>query len=156
MKPTIIQIIQAMLVPGVMVSACGLLLLGMNNKYSLIVQRIRLLKKEERDICAAVEDSHSEARSESVSLQVPRLIARLKLVRSAVFSYSIGVAFFILSSLLIGLNLVHTSHMAEILIVLVFLSGMLSVLIGIILAAVEVRQGYTIVEIEAGTLINKR
>ena len=46
--------------------------------------------------------------------------------------------------------------MAEILIVLVFLSGMLSVLIGIILAAVEVRRGFTIVEIEAGAQIYKQ
>ena len=45
---SIVQIIQLMLAPGLMISACGLLLLGMNNKYSLIVNRIRLLNEERR------------------------------------------------------------------------------------------------------------
>ncbi|MBK6682755.1 MAG: DUF2721 domain-containing protein [Ignavibacteriales bacterium] len=35
------SLIQAMLAPGIMISACGLLILGMNNKYSLVVNRIR-------------------------------------------------------------------------------------------------------------------
>ncbi len=41
-------LIQIMLAPGLMISACGLLLLGMNNKYSLVVNRIRLLNEERR------------------------------------------------------------------------------------------------------------
>ncbi len=50
MKASAIQIIRAMLAPGVMVSACGLLLLGMNSRYSLIVNRIRLLTQEGRQL----------------------------------------------------------------------------------------------------------
>ncbi len=46
----IVQLIQGMLAPGLMISACGLLLLGMNNKYSLVVNRIRLLNEEKRKI----------------------------------------------------------------------------------------------------------
>ena len=45
---TLIQLIQFMLAPAVMISACGLLLLGINNKYSLVVNRIRLLNEERR------------------------------------------------------------------------------------------------------------
>lgn len=43
---SIVEVIQLMLAPGLMISACGLLLLGMNNKYSLVVNRIRLLNEE--------------------------------------------------------------------------------------------------------------
>ena len=47
---SIVQIIQAMLAPGLMISACGLLVLGMNNKYSIVVNRIRLLNEERRKL----------------------------------------------------------------------------------------------------------
>jgi hypothetical protein len=43
---TSVDLIQAMLAPGIMISACGLLLLGTNNKYSLVVNRIRVLEEE--------------------------------------------------------------------------------------------------------------
>jgi len=52
MKAPAIQIIQAMLAPEVMVSACGLLLPGMNCRYSIIINRIRLLKQEGRRLGA--------------------------------------------------------------------------------------------------------
>ncbi|MBK8662785.1 MAG: DUF2721 domain-containing protein [Ignavibacteriales bacterium] len=43
-------LIQAMLAPGIMISACGLLILGMNNKYSLVVNRIRTLNEEKGNL----------------------------------------------------------------------------------------------------------
>ena len=45
MDSSIVMLIQGMLAPGLMISACGLLLLGINNKYSLVVNRIRLLNE---------------------------------------------------------------------------------------------------------------
>ncbi|HEX9739900.1 MAG TPA: DUF2721 domain-containing protein [Ignavibacteriaceae bacterium] len=47
---SITEVIQLMLAPGIMISACGLLLLGMNNKYSLVVNRIRILNEEKEDL----------------------------------------------------------------------------------------------------------
>ncbi|MBK7267803.1 MAG: DUF2721 domain-containing protein [Ignavibacteriales bacterium] len=44
------SLIQAMLAPGIMISACGLLILGMNNKYSLVVNRIRTLNEEKGNL----------------------------------------------------------------------------------------------------------
>jgi len=40
--------IQLMLAPAVMISACGLLLLGISNKYSSITNRLRILNEERR------------------------------------------------------------------------------------------------------------
>ena len=155
MNPTIIQIIQTMLVPGIMVSACGLLLLGMNNKYSIIVNRIRLLKQEERNLCTAPDSPEGDARSVNVALQLPLLLIRLKLVRNAVFSYSIAIAFFIFASLMIGVHYVSDSRFVHFFIIAAFLAGMGCVLLGIIYAAVEVRRGYDIIRIEAGNIEQK-
>jgi hypothetical protein len=149
MNVTIIQIIQTMLVPGVMVSACALLLLGMNNKYSSIVNRIRLLKDEERRIvCGVVADPKGERR-ENIGAQVPLLMARLRLVRNTVTAYSAGIVFFILSSFLIGLRFLTGAILVQAGIVCAFLAGMVCVLIGVIHNAVEARRGFDVIRIEA-------
>ncbi|MFW5886790.1 MAG: DUF2721 domain-containing protein [Bacteroidota bacterium] len=147
----IIEILQAMLVPVVMVSACGLLLLGMNNKYSMIVNRIRLLNQEERSI---LEDHPTDKKDRffNVAIQLKKLIYRMKLVRNAVFSYSIAIGFFIISSLFIGLKYILTGTSVEIFIIFFFLAGMLSVLLGIIFAALEVMKGFEVVRIEISSL----
>ncbi len=148
MKTTAIQIIQAMLAPGVMVSACGLLLLGMNSRYSLIVNRIRLLKQEGRGLGEEPEEREDLDRAESIELQLAKLLDRLRLVRNAVFSFSIGMAFFIGSSLFIGLQFVTEARPVQAFVLVCFLAGMLSIMAGLILAGIEVRKGYRIVLIE--------
>ena len=87
-----------MLAPGLMISACALLLLGMNNKYSLVVNRIRTLNIEFRGL----QNEHKERR-DSILIQLPLLIQRMKIIRNAVLLYTIAIAFFIFSILSIGL-----------------------------------------------------
>lgn len=141
---TIVEVIKGMLAPGIMISACGLLLLGMNNKYSLVVNRIRTLNVEFRSL----EDDHKERR-DSILVQLPLLIQRMKIVRNAVWFYTIGIAMFIFSIFAIGLYIQNgnTSILGEITIGL-FVIGLLSVLIGVFYAAREVLLGYKIVNIE--------
>ena len=149
MKIPIVQLIQGMLAPGLMISACGLLLLGINNKYSLVVNRIRLLNEEKRKIFH--QDKMDEADSDRLSnieLQISHLISRIGLVRNAVFSYSIGVALFIVSSVLIGVTINSHPTAFNWLIVSFFYAGMFAVFIGIIFAAIEVWKGYRIIKIE--------
>ena len=46
----ITKFISDMLAPAVMLSACGLFLLGLQNKYSNIINRIRELNEEKREL----------------------------------------------------------------------------------------------------------
>jgi len=149
---SIVQIIQLMLAPGLMISACGLLLLGMNNKYSLIVNRIRLLNEERRRSLRKLEDKefalHENVRFESISKQLNKLTFRVKLVRNAVLSYTIAVALFVLTSLLIGFGYLFDITRLNSFITILFLFGMLSVLFGVIFAAYETYKGFEIVKFE--------
>ena len=141
---SIVEIIQLMLAPGLMISACGLLLLGMNNKYSLVVNRIRLLNEERR---RAIRKSTEEKdfnyqetqRLESISMQISSLVFRVKLVRNAVLSYTIAVALFVLTSLLIGFGFLLEITKLNSFITLLFLLGMISVLCGVIFDEAENR-----------------
>lgn len=149
MNSSIIHLIQGMLAPGLMISACGLLLLGMNNKYSLVVNRIRLLNEEKRKIFTHDNlDDKEGSRLNNIELQISHLIQRISLVRNAVFSYSVAVALFIVASVLIGITMNSKSSAFDWLIVSFFYAGMFAVFVGIVFAAIEVWKGYRIVKIE--------
>jgi hypothetical protein len=141
-----------MLAPGIMISACGLLLLGMNNKYSLVVNRIRTLNEERRRALHKLGEKEftfqENVRFESITKQLERLTYRVGLVRNAVLSYTIAVALFVLTSLLIGFGYLLDITRLNSFITILFLMGMLSVLAGVVFAAYETYKGYAIVKYE--------
>ena len=149
MEYSIVKVIQAMLAPGLMISACGLLILGMNNKYSIVVNRIRLLNDENRKIHHLEKKMEDDAKREkNIRVQINKLNDRVRIVRDAVFAYSFAVACFIIASLCIGINLYTKSSIVEFFSLIFFLIGMLTVLIGVLFAAKETLKGYKIVRIE--------
>ncbi len=149
---SIVNVIQAMLAPGLMISACGLLLLGMNNKYSLVVNRIRLLNEEKRRYSTKADEKgfnyEEEIRLKSISTQLNLLHYRIMLVRNAVLFYSIAVGIFVITSLCIGLEFATHLHQFELFILGFFSLGMIQVLVGVIFAALESWKGYRIVSYE--------
>jgi len=149
---TVVEIIQSMMAPAVMISACGLLILGMNNKYSMVINRIRALDEEKRKLKQMAEENslnaHQEKRFNSIDRQTGKLAFRIKMVKNAVVCYSTAVALFIITCLGIGLNIVFNNFDISGLVVVFFLLGMLSVFLGIIYAVKEVMKGYEIIYIE--------
>ena len=143
------QVIQQMLAPGVMINACGLLILGINNKYSTVLNRIRLLNEEKRRLAVKaggrefpVEDN---IRLESIARQLQNLVPRAKLVRNAVLLYTFAIAVFVITSLMIGLDFFQPAFDLKNLVLAGFLVGMLTVITGVIFAFLEVRMGYSII-----------
>ncbi len=149
---SIINIIQSMLAPGVMINACGLLLLGMNNKYSLVVNRIRLLNEEKRIYFSKAGEKdlqfQEEIRLKSITTQLEKLQYRVKLVRNAVVAYSIAIGLFVITSFIIGYVFFNKTRILDNIILFSFSVGMFLVLIGIYFAAKESIKGYDIIEYE--------
>jgi len=147
-----VQIIQLMVAPAVMISACGLLLLGINNKYSLVVNRIRLLNEEKRKLMIKIgenkQTTDDNVRIESTSVQIFALVYRAKLVRNTVLSYTTAVALFVLTSLLLGVSSFLAIGKLNYFIITAFLLGMLFVLIGVFFAGLETKKGYDIISYE--------
>ncbi len=147
-----VQIIQLMLAPAIMISACGLLLLGINNKYSLVVNRIRLLNEEKRRLLSKIADGkHStddNIRVESAAIQINALVYRAKLVRNAVLCYTTSVALFVLTSLLLGISSFLSLDKLNYFIITAFLVGMVFVLVGVVFAGFETIKGYDIISYE--------
>jgi len=134
-----------MLSPGIMISACGLLLLGMNNKYSLIVNRIRILTTELRE---TKKGAATQKRIGCIHKQLPLLNRRMKLVENAVWLYTVGIALFIVAIFSIGFSQLSENMLSIRFSFLFFILGLLVVLVGVFFAAREVRLGYSILQLE--------
>ncbi|MBI3578069.1 MAG: DUF2721 domain-containing protein [Ignavibacteriales bacterium] len=145
---SVIQVIQLILAPAVMINACGLLLLSTSNKYSLVLNRIRLLNDEKRKLFRKAGEKNFEEnlRLESLTKQLGQLMIRAKLMRDAVLCYTGGVGLFVVTSLLIGLQFFNAVLHFQFLILGIFLLGMISMFLGAILAFLDAKRGYDIVQ----------
>jgi len=149
---SVIEAIQLILAPAVMINACGLLILGINTKFSNVMNRIRLLNEERRRLSLRMSEKNSgyeeTQRLESVVRQIRQLLKRGLYVRNSLLSYIGAVAFFVLTSLLIGIDYFFPGIDLQILLVVMFLTGMVGVVGGIVFMGLDTKMGYDIVRFE--------
>jgi hypothetical protein len=147
---SVIQIIQLILAPAVMINACGLLLLATSSKYSSVMGTIRILNEEKRRLFKKAGEKNFEEllRLESLSKQIDRLIVRAKLVRDSVMCYTGAIALFILTSLLIGMGFLIHGFESQSAIIVAFLTGVIAVLAGVLYTFLDAKKAYEIVHFD--------
>jgi hypothetical protein len=142
-----------MLAPGLGISAVGLLLLGMSNRYGSIIVRIRALNNEKRGFLKLLAEGKTleyadSIRYQSVVRQTESLLERTRFVRNGILSMQTGIALFVLTSLCIGLSVFVESRALQSVSLLAFLAGMTGVLVGIVFAGLDVSRSFRVVELE--------
>jgi hypothetical protein len=149
---SVIQAIQLILAPGVMINASGLLMLGIGNKFSLILNRIRTLNEEKRKMSLRAAEHKfapiENQRLESIARQIKALLLRARLVRNALFCYSLAVGAFVATSLIIGADFVYPQFGLRVFILWLFLLGLCILFCGIVFAAKDTLMGFRVVEFE--------
>ncbi len=147
---SVIQIIQLILAPAVMINACGLLLLATSNKYSSVLNRIRLLNDEKRKLFRKAGEKNFEEtqRLESLARQLKQLMQRAKLVRDAVMCYTGAIALFILTSLLIGFSFLIKGFQPDSAVMIAFLAGLMAILAGVAFSFLDAKRGFEIVQFD--------
>jgi hypothetical protein len=147
---SVIQIIQLILAPAVMINACGLLLLATSSKYSNVLNRIRLLNEEKRKLFKKAGDKNFEEtlRLESLSRQIGHLMHRAELVRNSVMCYTGAIGLFIVTSLLIGFSFLIHGFQSDSAITVAFLLGMVVVFVGVVYSFLDARKGFEIVQFD--------
>jgi hypothetical protein len=149
---SVIQVIQLILAPGIMINACGLLLLSISNKFTSVLNRIRALTEEKRKLMLNASQREfypiENQRIESVSRQVSGLLNRARLIRNAVFCYLGAVGLFVTTSLFIGMDYFASILQFRYFILGAFLLGMVVVFIGVIFGVLDTMKGYNIVKFE--------
>lgn len=132
-----IQSIQAILAPAVMISACGLLLLGMQNKYGRIIDRLRSLARERLELIQRRGEPLADARIQAIDHQMPDLLHRNQLQHNAVLCLYCAVIAFVADAFVIASGLLADASM--LIALAVFLAGMALVLSSMIQATLEIR-----------------
>lgn len=133
MPAGLLSLVQSMVTPAVMISACGLLLLSISNKLGRIVDRTRELNSEDRNLAADVDG----VRRLSVRNQIDILLRRALLLRNACGLLYLAVAVFALTSLCVGLS--GAAHVFEVLMLVLFVLGLATVVWAGVLAYLEIR-----------------
>ena len=147
---SVIQIIQLILAPAVMINACGLLLLATSSKYSSVLNRIRLLNEEKRKLFKKAGEKNFEEsqRLESLARQIDHLVSRARFVRNSVMCYTIAIALFIVTSLTIGFSFLIHGFQSDSAIMVIFLVGLVAVLVGVAFSFLDAKKGFEIVQFD--------
>ncbi|MBS4029663.1 MAG: DUF2721 domain-containing protein [Ignavibacteriales bacterium] len=149
---SIIQVIQLILAPAVMINACGLLLLSVSNKFSLIINRVRMLNEEKRKLASKTNKSElsqpETERAASILKQIPELMMRAKYLRNSLIAYFSAIGFFVLTSVLIGIDYFSAFLQLRTLILLVFVFALVVFFSGAVFAALDILKGYKVLKYE--------
>jgi len=132
------EIIQSILAPALMISASGLIFLALVNRYAAVNNRILLLNEERRRLLKASTEKK----------ELDAFLTRGKMLRDALLFLIVGVIFFIVSSLGIAAVLLAPAEVSAAIPLLIFLLGMVSLLLGVIIAAIEIRRSFTNILVE--------
>lgn len=134
-----------------MITGVALLLLTLNARHSSLVNRIRLLNDEERELRrkGGKLDELDNARLRSIQNQIDQLLPRLRYVRNGMLCHLLAAIFFVLTSFSIGLGYFSVSSaITQAMINATFIIGMLLVLVGVTFLALEIYVSYRVILIE--------
>ena len=145
--------IQDILAPAVMITGVALLLLTFTARHSALVNRIRLLDDEKRQIKRRLASENpgqtEEVRLRSIKNQLNLLLPRLAYVRNGMLCHLVAVLFFVVTSFLIGLGHLPTPPgPTQAAISITFTLGMFLVLVGVAFLALEVFVSYKVIVVE--------
>lgn len=144
----IVQEIQYLVAPAVMVSSSALLLLGFQNKFSALANRFRVLNHEKRVLEQKKErDGAENLRLQNLSDQVEHLMRRAGFVKNAILSTYLAIVAFVTTSVLIFVNFYASFNIRPV-IVGVFLAGFVSLIASSVCIIAETKLFYKVMLIE--------
>ena len=145
----IVQSIQYVLAPAVMVSSAALLLLGYQNKFSNLASRFRALNHERRLLSQKISrDPLEETRLQNLIEQIDQLMQRANHVKNAIVLAYFSIISFTGASFLIFLNVYAFFRIYHVIFVIFFL-GLLALLNSAILMTRESWLSYRIIALES-------
>jgi len=146
----IARIIQLILAPVVMISACAITLTGILGHYAAINDRMRAMAHERLSLAGEAGVAKKEVvaaeRLSEIEAQLPNLLHRHKMIRNSVLFIYAAMLVFIADMFVIAAATMVESLAA--LALAVFLSGMGALLLGVLLMAMEIRTSHRAVEYE--------
>jgi hypothetical protein len=146
----IAHIIQSILAPVVMVTACAITVGGLMTHYGAVNDRLRSLMRERLDLLREADDADpfkSERLSE-IDHQAPELVRRHRLVRDAILAMYGAMVGLVACMFAIAWAAVSGSAVAAVGVLVLFLAGVLGLLVGLFISAFEIRVSHRALDYE--------
>ncbi len=152
----IAHIIQSILAPVVMVTACAITVGGLVTHYQAVSDRLRLMTRERLDLLREAHDADpiQHERLSEIDHQAPELVRRHQLVRDAILTIYGAMFMFVACMLAIAIATMSGSPVAAVAILILFLIGLLALLSGLIMSALEIRVSHLALDYEVQRVLN--
>jgi uncharacterized membrane protein SpoIIM required for sporulation len=135
------KIIQLVLAPVVMVSACAIVVGGVLGRYQSINDRLRNLNRERLDLLRVhnMAEIYTQERIMIIDQQYPDLLARLRIVHNAAVAFYGAMAIFLLDMLVIAVVALNsTARWAAVIAIGIFLVAIVTMSLGLVWMVQEV------------------
>jgi hypothetical protein len=152
----IAHIIQSILAPVVMVTACAIMVGGMMSHYQAVNDRLRTMTRERLDLLREPHDADPirQERLSEIDHQAPELVHRHRLIRDAIMATYSAMFVFVACMLAISLAVVNGSIMAALSVLVLFLLGLVAMLAGLVISAFEIRVSHRALDYEVQRVLN--
>lgn len=161
---TVATVIQMIIAPVVMVTACAIIISGLLSRYSAINDRMRLMARERLDLLLAHKPeldtapthAYTVERLHQIDRQLPDLLRRHRLVRDAVLAVYCAIIVFIVCMFVIAIADALASAWLALGALVLFLLGTAALLVGVVLTAIEVRVSHLAIRFEVERVLSLR
>jgi Protein of unknown function (DUF2721) len=151
----ITAVIQLVIAPVVIVTACALLVNGLLTRYTLLIDRLRALARDRLDLRLRADASTDpdaltliNRRLLLIEEQVPKVLRHHRLVRNALIAVYSAIACFLVDMFLIALAAFFPGGAMNALVLVGFLTGTACALVGIIIAISEIQASHAVIRYE--------
>lgn len=150
MEPKTLESITSAVAPVVMVSAAGLLLLGIQTKNLHLADRLRGLTTEYRVLG---DDGDGKERRRQILDQLPLFARRIRLTQRSLELLYVSVVCFVMTSLVLAAEPWLGSALVPVLAALLFLGGVSFMLIALLVEFLEMRAGLATIRVEVAGIV---
>ncbi len=133
------EIIQFIIAPVVMISACALVLNGLLTRYAAINDRLRLMSRERLELLRmTTRDTFYNERLSQIDVQLPGLLNHHHQTHNAVLLVYCAIFLFIVTMLVIAVQVISGLAWMALLTLLCFLAALLALMLSVAMAVREV------------------
>ena len=156
---SITRTIQLVLAPGVMVSACSIFVGGLLSRYTNLSDRIRAMTSERLDILRRASSAGHEMdkltveRLREIDVELPDLAHRHRLLHHAALAMYMAILILVASMCVTAVTALVLAEWIMAVVLVLFVGGVLAMLLGVALVALEVRTSQRALQFEVGSVL---
>ncbi len=150
---TTAEIIQFILAPVVMITACALLLNSLGSRYAALSTRLRSLSHERFELLQTPKQppadfDFTQERIQQIESQLPELLRHYKALHHALLGVYVAIVIFLASMFILAGAAITQWLPLRIMALIVFLSGITGLFLSILFTAWDFRYSHRVTEAE--------